>query len=106
MTTEVSEAFNGLLDEVRAVEQKMLAADPPLDEPDVLDGYRMAFSVLRVAVDTYVWGDKDNPILVDVIGPYLKWGGDNSDAFYQVAPIDPNRTYRSPGTVATLSTCR
>jgi hypothetical protein len=97
MTADLSGAFNGLLDEVRAIEQKILAADPPLDEPDVLDGYRLAFSVLRVAVDTYVWGDKDNPILVDVIGPYLKWGGDNSDAFYQVAPIDPNRTYRVTG---------
>lgn len=97
MTTDLSTAFNELLDEVRAIEQKMLAADPPLDEPDVLDGYRLAFSVLRVAVDTYVWGDKDNPILVDVIGPYLKWGGDNSDAFYQVAPLDPNRAYRVTG---------
>ncbi len=37
------------------------------------------------------------PIFVDVIGPYQKWGGDNSDAFYQLAPIDPNRTYRVTG---------
>jgi hypothetical protein len=94
---DVSEAFRGLLEEVRAVEQKVLAADPPLDEPDVLDGYRLAFSLLRVAVDTFVWGDRDNPILTDVIGPYLKWGGDNSDAFYQVAPLDPKRTYRVTG---------
>ena len=94
---ELSAAFNGLLDEVRAIEQKMLASDPPLDQPDILDGYRLTFSLLRVAVDTYVWGDKDNPILTDVIGPYLKWGGDNSDAFYQVAPLDPNRTYRVTG---------
>ena len=76
----LSHAFTELLDEVRAVEQKVLGADPPLDEPDVLDGYRLAFSLLRVAVDTYVWGDKDRPTFVDVIGPYLKWGGDNSDA--------------------------
>jgi hypothetical protein len=95
--SETSRAFNGLLDEVRAVEQKLLTADPPLPEPDLLDGYRLAFSLLRVAVDAYVWGDKDNPILVDVIGPYLKWGGDNSDAFYQLAPVDPARTYRVTG---------
>ncbi len=93
----LSHAFTELLDEVRAVEQKVLGADPPLDEPDVLDGYRLAFSLLRVAVDTYVWGDKDRPTFVDVIGPYLKWGGDNSDAYYQVAPIDPTRTYRVTG---------
>ncbi|MCW1822152.1 hypothetical protein A5731_10450 [Mycolicibacterium conceptionense] len=95
--TELSAAFNGLLDEVRAIEQKLLDADPALSEPDLLDGYRLAFSVLRVAVDAYVWGDRDKPILVDVISPYLKWGGDNSDAFYQLAPLDPVRTYRVTG---------
>lgn len=94
---DLSAAFGGLLDEVRAVEQRLLSADPPLDETDLLDGYRLAFSLLRVAVDAYVWGDADQPILGDVIGPYLKWGGDNSDAFYQLAPVDPNRTYRVTG---------
>lgn len=96
-TDDVSIAFHELLDELGAVEQKFLTADPPLDEPDVLDGYRLLFSLLHVAVNAYVWGDKDNPLFVDVIGPYLKWGGDNSDAFYQLAPVDPGRTYRVTG---------
>lgn len=95
--SELSEAFDGLLAEVRAVEHKMLDADPPLAEADLLDGYRLAFSLLRVAVDAFVWNDKDRPRMVDVIGPFLKWGGDNSDAFYQLSPIDPNRTYRVTG---------
>ncbi|UNB53544.1 DUF1214 domain-containing protein [Mycolicibacterium sp. YH-1] len=95
--TELSEAFSGLLDEVREVERKLLAADPPLPEADLLDGYRLAFSLLRVATDAFVWNDKDRPRLVDVIGPFLKWGGDNSDAFYQLSPLDPARTYRVRG---------
>jgi len=95
--SELSEAFGELLDEVRAVEAKMLAADPPLAEADLLDGYRLAFSLLRVAVDAFVWNDKARPRMVDVIGPFLKWGGDNSDAFYQLSPIDPDRTYRVTG---------
>ena len=95
--SELSKAFHELLEEVAAIERKILDADPPLDEPDVVDGYRLTFSLLRVAVDAYVWGDKDNPRFVDVIGPYQRWGGDNSDAFYQLAPIDPNRTYRVTG---------
>lgn len=97
MTDELSAAFGDLLDEVRSIEQRLLTADPPLDEADLLDGYRLAFSLLRVATDSYVWGEPDKPILVDAIGPYLKWGGDNSDAFYQLAPVDPNRTYRVTG---------
>ncbi|BBY34945.1 hypothetical protein BST33_00225 [Mycolicibacter minnesotensis] len=94
---ELSEAFGSLLDEVRAVERRLLEADPPLGEADVLDGYRWALSLLRVAAEAYIWGDAGNPILVDVIGPYLKWGGDNSDAFYQLAPIEPGRSYRVTG---------
>src|SRR5688500_7931458 len=95
--TALSEAFSELLDEVREVERKLLAADPPLAEADLLDGYRPSFSLLRVAVDAFVWNDKDRPRLVDVIGPFLKWGGDNSDAYYQLSPIDPARTYRVTG---------
>ena len=88
--SELSEAFGDLLDEVRAVERKMLDADPPLAEADLFDGYRLAFSLLRVAVDAFVWNDKDRPRMVDVIGPFLKWGGDNSDAFYQLSPDRPH----------------
>lgn len=95
--SDLSTAFGDLLDELRRIEDKFLDADPPLAQADLLDGYRLTFSLLRVAVDAYVWGDKDNPRFVDVIGPYLKWGGDNSDAFYQIAPIDPGRTYRVRG---------
>jgi hypothetical protein len=50
--------------------------------------------VLQVAFDVYVWADPDRPRFVDIVGPYKKWGGDNADAFYQFAPIDPRRTYR------------
>lgn len=106
MTEALSTAFNELLDELRAIERKLLTADPPLSEPDLLDGYRLTFSLLRVTVDAYVWGDRDNPILTDVIGPYLKWGGDNSDAFYQLAPWTRTGPTGSPATAATPCTCR
>lgn len=97
MSDELSQAFGDLIEEVRAIEQRLLGADPPLPEADILDGYRWALSLLRVAADAYIWGDADKPILVDAIGPYLKWGGDNSDACYQLAPIDPGRSYRVTG---------
>jgi hypothetical protein len=44
-----------------------------------------------------VWADTGRPRFVDIVGPYRKWGGDNADAFYQYAPIDPARTYRVRG---------
>jgi len=94
---ELATAFTDLLDEVGSIEQKLRDAEPPLPEADLLDGYRLAFSLLRVATDAYVWADPARPLLVDVIHPYLKWGGDNSDAYYQLTPIDPARTYRVSG---------
>ena len=38
------------------------------------------------------------PRFVDIVGPYKKWGGDNTDAYYQFAPVDPARTYKVTGT--------
>ena len=49
---ELSAAFRDLLDEVAGIERKILRRRSPLDEPDVIDGYRLTFSLLRVAVDT------------------------------------------------------
>jgi hypothetical protein len=94
---DVSAAFAALLEEIRAGERKLLDADPALPEPDLLDGYRWLFSLLSVALDAYVWADTDRPRFVDIVGPNRKWGGDNADAFYQYAAIDPNRTYRVRG---------
>src|SRR5205085_10224443 len=61
------------------------------------EGYKWIFSILAVGLDAYVWADPARPRFVDIVGPYRKWGGDNADAFYQYAPIDPTRTYRVRG---------
>jgi hypothetical protein len=93
--TETGAAFGELLAEMRRIEEKFVASD--LDEQSLLEGYRWIFSVLQVGFDAYVWADAASPRFVDIVGPYKKWGGDNADAFYQYAPIDPTRTYRIRG---------
>lgn len=67
------------------------------DERSVLEAERWRFSILQVALDAYVWADTQRPRFVDIVGPYKKWGGDNADAFYQFAPLDPSRAYRVRG---------
>jgi hypothetical protein len=64
------------------------------DEQSLLEGYRWIFSILRVALEAYVWADPAKPMFVPIVGSHQKWGGDNADAFYCFAPIDPERTYR------------
>lgn len=96
--TETGAVFHELLTELGNLETKLHEGPhTPLDDQGVLEGYKWIFSILQVAFDVYVWADTARPRFVDIVGPYKKWGGDNADAFYQYAPIDPSRTYRVRG---------
>jgi hypothetical protein len=90
-------AFGELLDELRTLESRLSPDDRSLSTESVLEGYRWIFSILAVGLDAHVWADTGRPRFVDIVGPYRKWGGDNADAFYQYAPLDPARTYRVHG---------
>ena len=92
--TETSAVFRELVAEIGALEEKLTNADPALDEQGLLEGYKWIFSILSVGLDVWLWADPGRPRFIDIVGPYRKWGGDNADAYYQYAPIDPNRTYR------------
>lgn len=92
-TGAVVEEILGELRDLRA----RLAADPGLDERSLLEGHQWIFSLLRTGLDAHVWADPARPRFTDIVGPYHKWGGDNADAFYCYAPVDPRRTYRVRG---------
>jgi hypothetical protein len=87
------------VDELSALEHRLALAEVPLDELTVLEGYKWIFTILAVGLEAHVWADKDRPRFVDIVGPSRKWGGDNADAYYQYAPIDPRRTYRVRGRI-------
>ncbi len=94
-TFETSAAFAELMQAMRELEASFLRGERALEQDvSVIEGYRWIFSLTQVAFDCFVWADKDRPRFVDIVGPYKKWGGDNSDAYYQFAPLDPKRTYR------------
>src|SRR5262245_31044698 len=95
---ETTTAFRELLDLLRDADATFL--DGPRAVPDAigaLEGYRWLTEVLSVALDCYVWADAERPEFVDIVGPTRKFGGDNVDAFYCFAPLDPRRTYRIRG---------
>jgi hypothetical protein len=92
---ETTEAFRELITAMRELEDTFLFGDRALEQDvSVIEGYRWIFSLTQVAFDCYVWADKDRPHFVDIVGRYKKWGGDNADAYYQFAALDPARTYR------------
>ena len=85
--------FRQLIDQLGELESRLYLPEVPLDDPSLLEGYKWIFTILAVGLDAQVWADPARPRFVDIVGPYRKWGGDNADAFYQYAPIDPARTY-------------
>lgn len=99
LAPQTAAVFRELVDELRNLESRITQDDNPLDELSQLEGYRWIFSILAVGLDAHVWADTARPRFVDIVGPYRKWGGDNADAYYQYAPIDPTRTYRVRGAV-------
>ncbi len=93
-----SAAVHDLLTLLQSLDEKFQHGDHALpDEQSLLEAYKWIFSILQVGVEAFVWGDPANPRFVDIVGPTKKWGGDNADAHYQYAPIDPARTYRVTG---------
>jgi hypothetical protein len=104
MATETEAAFKHLLGELGSLHERLVASVN--DEQTLLEAHRWVLSILQVAADVHVWADPARPRFVDIVGPYKKWGGDNADAFYCYAPIDPDRTYRvtvTPGDAVYLS---
>ena len=90
-----------LIEELAGLDQRFLTGErAQRDLPTVLEGYRWMFSILSVGLETFLWSDVTAPRFTDIVGFNRKWGGDNSDAFYQYAPIDPARTYRVTGSRA------
>jgi len=67
------------------------------DEVSALEGYRWLTEVLGVALDCYLHADAAHPAFVRLVSPTRKFGGDNADAVYHFAPLDPARTYRVRG---------
>jgi hypothetical protein len=98
---ETTTAFRELLDGLGAVDQTFLDGPKAVgDEQSVAEGYRFLLTALGVALDIYLFAEADRPEFVDINTPTRRdrrWGGDNTDAYYAFAPIDPTRTYRVTG---------
>lgn len=99
---ESTTAWRELLDGIRDLDRRFLTGDRAVpDEQSVAEGYRFLVTILGVAADVYLFSDPQRPTFVDINTPNRpdrRWGGDNTDAYYAFAPIDPTLTYRVSGT--------
>ena len=104
MTESVHEstaAWRELLDTLGGLDRSFLEGDRAVtDDRHIADGYRMLATTLGVAFDTYLFADPSRPMFVEVNTPFRRdrrWGGDNTDAYYFMCPVDPERRYRISG---------
>src|SRR5258706_12777381 len=99
MAYETTAAFHELLRIIGQADTTFLEGDRAVpDEISVVEGYQWLTQILAVALECYLWADGARPRIVEITSPTLKWGGDNADAFYWFAPVDPSRRYRLTGT--------
>jgi hypothetical protein len=95
MASETAVVFAELLAELGEQHRRLVEQlSGPGDEQSLLEAHKWILSILQVAADVHVWADSAHPRFIEIVGPYKKWGGDNADAFYCFAPVDPARTYR------------
>lgn len=98
---ESTTAWRELLDTLGSLDRTFLEGDRAVtDDRHIADGYRMLATTLGVAFDTYLFSDPSRPLWIEVnspVRPDRRWGGDNTDAYYFMCPVDPNRRYRISG---------
>jgi len=95
---ESGTAFRELLDLLRDADQTFVAGDRAVtDEVSAAEGYRYITDALHAAFEIYLRSDARRPAFVAITSPTFKWGGDNSDAFYNFAPVAPELEYRVVG---------
>ena len=88
------DAYHELLDLLRDADRTFVEGDRALtDEVSVAEGYRYLTDALHAAMEIYLRSDAQRPAFVPIVGPTFKWGGDNSDAFYNFAPVSPDVEY-------------
>ncbi|OBJ77339.1 hypothetical protein A5656_02700 [Mycobacterium gordonae] len=102
MTThESTAAWRQLLSALGELDRSFLEGDRAVtDDRHVGDGYRMLGATLGVALDSYLFPEPGRPQFVAVNTPFRRdrrWGGDNTDAYYYMCPVDPSRRYRISG---------
>ena len=107
----VHRGWGELLDTLRDLDSAFLEGAAPFsDDRHIADGYRALATTLGVALDTYLFAEPSRPIFLELNTPYRRdrrWGGDNTDAYYRIAPVSTRAPLPDLGaTAATPSTSR
>lgn len=92
-------AFNDLLGLLRSYERKFRWRRLLTRDNEFAEGYSAMLDLLAVGLDCYIHNSPDAPRFVRLVSPIRKIGGDNADALYYFAPLNPGQGYKIRGTL-------
>jgi hypothetical protein len=96
--TESRKAWNELLAQLGEADTRYLSPATGIARAsDIADGHRFLAHALHSGLEQWLEADPQRPRAVRFVTPTLKLLGDNPDAVYYTAPIDPTRRYRVRG---------
>jgi len=99
--SESRKAFQELLELLRDVDARFLGPEWGLvGDDDVAGGFRALMHILQGALFGHFEEEPSHPHFLRIVSPSRKFTGDNADAIYYEAPVDPTRSYRVRGRVA------
>ena len=98
LMNESRKAFHELLDCLREIDERWLGPEWNLNTPsDVAEGFRNLMHLLQGGLVGHFEDDPLHPRFRRIVTPTRKFMGDNADAIYYDAPVDPSWTYRIRG---------
>lgn len=94
-----AKAFKDLLGALQSYERKFLWKRMLTRDNEFAEGYSSMLDLLAVGIDCYIHNSPDEPRFTSLVSPIRKIGGDNADALYFFAPLNPSKGYRIRGTM-------
>ena len=98
-----AKAFGDLLSLLQSYERKFRWRRFLTRDNELAEGYSAMLDLLAVGLDCYVHNSPDAPSFVRLVSPIRKIGGDNADALYYFAPLNPGQGYQVTGTMGSAA---
>jgi hypothetical protein len=98
-----AKAFSDLMSLLKSYENKFRWRRLLTRDNEFAEGYSAMLDLLAVGLDCYIHNSPDAPRFVRLVSPIRKIGGDNADALYYFAPLNPGARYRIEGTMGSAA---
>jgi hypothetical protein len=98
-----AKAFSDLMSLLQGYERKFRWRRLLTRDNEFAEGYSAMLDLLSVGLDCYIHNSPDAPRFVKLVSPIRKIGGDNADALYYFAPLNPRQRYEITGTMGSAA---